>query len=231
MENFILGSGIAKEKVYRIPLAVDIELFNKYSMANRIDLRNKLGIPENAFVIGSFQKDGVGWDDGGEPKLIKGPDVFLEVIKKVATERKNIWVFLTGPARGYVKNGLKRMNIPFVHNYVDDYRKIGELYNLLDLYLITSREEGGPMALLESMASGVPIVTTRVGQAIDIVKHKVNGLVCDIEDVDSLYENVVLVINDKNMRELLIANGRKSAEEYSIKNQDLLWNEYFKGLL
>jgi len=42
----------------------------------------------------------------------------------------------------------------------------------LDLYIVASREEGEPKAILESMASGVPLVTTEVGQAMDFVEHE-----------------------------------------------------------
>ena len=45
----------------------------------------------------------------------------------------------------------------------------------LDLYLVSSREEGGPKAIVESMASGVPLVTTNVGMANDFVIDQVNG--------------------------------------------------------
>ncbi len=49
--------------------------------------REAFDIPESAFVVGSFQKDGVGWGDGLEPKLIKGPDVLLAVARAAARAR------------------------------------------------------------------------------------------------------------------------------------------------
>ena len=52
-----------------------------------------------------------------------------------------------------MKDGLKAMNVPFVHKYIEQYTDILNYYYALDLYLVTSREEGGPMGLLESMAS------------------------------------------------------------------------------
>ena len=48
---------------------------------SRQDARKRLGIPQTAVVIGSFQKDGNGWGEGKEPKLIKGPDVLLETLE------------------------------------------------------------------------------------------------------------------------------------------------------
>jgi glycosyltransferase involved in cell wall biosynthesis len=42
----------------------------------------------------------------------------------------------------------------------------------MDIYIVTGWHEGGPKAVLESMAAGVPLVTTRVGQAMDLVQNE-----------------------------------------------------------
>ena len=117
-----------------------------------------------------------------EPKLIKGPDVFCDLVKRIK-KKVSIHVLLTGPARGYVKKKLIEYNIPFSHVFLKDYREIVNYYNVLDLYLITSRSEGGPKALLEGMATGVPIVSTKVGMAPYIIKHGVNGFISDVDDL------------------------------------------------
>ena len=135
-------------------------------------------------MVGSFQKDGVGWGDGQEPKLIKGPDVFLEAMELLRIRVPELFVLLSGPARGYVKTGLDRLGVPFKHLYVDSYPEVGQLFQALDAYIVSSRQEGGPKAVLESMASGVPLVTTRVGQAMDLVHHDVNGWMVESEDYD-----------------------------------------------
>ncbi len=59
-------------------------------------------------------------------------------------------------------------------------------YEAIDLCIVASRDEGGPRAVLESMAIGVPLVTTRVGQAADLVRHEENGWMVEVEDVDGL---------------------------------------------
>ena len=49
--------------------------------------------------------------DGVEPKLVKGPDVFLKGVAKLAVDHR-LFVLLTGPARGYVKRGLDAIGVP-----------------------------------------------------------------------------------------------------------------------
>ena len=69
----------------KIPLGVNTSLFNLPKKNTKETLRRSLGIPNHAIVIGSFQKDGSGWKDGLDPKLIKGPDLFVSTLKLLAS--------------------------------------------------------------------------------------------------------------------------------------------------
>ena len=65
----------------------------------------------NAMVIGSFQKDGSGWKEGLIPKMVKGPDIFLRAIEILNNSIPELFVLLTGSARGYVRHGLEKMKV------------------------------------------------------------------------------------------------------------------------
>lgn len=231
MERIVLESGIAREKVHRIPIAVNLDLFHPAPRERRLEIRRRYGIPESASVIGSFHKDGSGWGEGREPKPIKGPDVLLRTLEILRTRLPDIHVLLTGPARGYVKSGLDDMSIPYTHLYVKSYERIGELYQALDTYLVPSRQEGGPKAVLEAMASGIPVVSTRVGQATDLVAHGENGFLVDVEDAEGLAfwtERVLRGIDDVPA---VVARGRRTAEENSYRSQTDLWRKFMEGFV
>jgi glycosyltransferase involved in cell wall biosynthesis len=151
----------------------------------RASARAQYGIGEHQLCIGSFHKDGDGWGDGNTPKMIKGPDILLQTIARVARERP-VFVLLTGPARGFVKQGLAKLGVPFAHDWVDDYRDLPARYAALDAYLNPSREEGGPKGLLEAMASGVPVVSTRVGMAPDVIASGTSGDLAEVGDDEAL---------------------------------------------
>lgn len=216
MEGRLLDWGIPEDKVVRIPLGVDLERFHPVTIEQRNQARKALGIAKDAICIGSFHKDGVGMQDGNEPKLIKGPDIFLQVIEQLA-KKYSIFVLLSAPARGYVKRGLEALKIPYLHQYKQDFHEIPALYRALDLYLITSREEGGPEGVLESMASGVPLVTTKVGLAPDVVENRINGMLADVEDVGGLVKAAGEVIEGKDLREQLVNNAVKTIVDYDWK--------------
>src|SRR4051812_28335718 len=164
MEQIVLATGIDPAKVVRIPIGIELSYFAATTPELRRAARAELGMPESAFVVGSFQKDGDGWGEGATPKLVKGPDHLVQALALAMHEVPELHVLLSGPARGYVRDGLAAAGVPYVHRLLDRYHDVGGLYHALDVYLVSSRQEGGPKAVLESMASAVPLVTTRVGQ-------------------------------------------------------------------
>jgi glycosyltransferase involved in cell wall biosynthesis len=229
MEDAVRGSGIAAEKVHRIPLGIDLAAFPLQTAASRRDARRRLELPESAVVVGSFQKDGVGWGEGLEPKKVKGPDVFLEAMAALRPRLGELWVLLTGPARGYVKNGLQRLRIPFRHELVSGPVAMGQCYQALDAYVVSSRDEGGPKAVLEAMACGVPLITTRVGQAVDLVVPGRNGWLVDLEDAEGLADAAAQALADREGRDRVVAAAHATAGANSYDAQVPQWAEFFRG--
>jgi glycosyltransferase involved in cell wall biosynthesis len=106
------------------------------------------------------------------------------------------------------------------------------MYQALDLYLITSRQEGGPKAVLESMASGIPLVSTRVGQGMDLIAHGRNGWVVDVSDIEALANSVLEVYGmDEHALSVVLAHGRVTSEANSYESQIPLWSEFMKGFV
>ncbi len=232
MRDAILQTGIDLAKVFLIPIGINTRFFPFRNAEMKKRARTELGIPQSAFVIGSFQKDGVGWVDGMEPKLIKGPDVFVDAMKRLKRDIPELFVLLSGPARGYVKKCLEEADIPYWHGYLKSYPDIATMFQALDLYVVASRQEGGPKAVLESMASGVPLVTTRVGQAMDLVKHGENAFMVDVEDVDALASYALQVYRSSQADfQPMLAAGRKTAEANSYESQIPLWADFMKGFV
>jgi glycosyltransferase involved in cell wall biosynthesis len=229
MERHVLEAGVDAEKVRRIPLGVALERFPEQTPLSKAAARRELELPESAVVIGSFQKDGVGWGAGLEPKAIKGPDVFLRAVAELRSQVAELWVLLTGPARGFVKSGLDALGVRYRHKSFERAADVARCYQALDAYLVASREEGGPKAVLEAMASGVPLVTTRVGQAADLVQHGGNGFCADVEDAAGLAHWTARALQDSGLRAAIVAAGRETARANSYDAQLPLWQRFFEG--
>lgn len=222
--------GIPESKLICIPIGVDTNLFTIPDIQKKEKIRKTLGFKKNEIIIGSFQKDGIGWSDGLEPKYIKGPDLLVESLNLVSKELP-IKVLLTGPARGYVKNELFKKNIKFKHIYLESYEEIVNYYHALDLYLVSSREEGGPKAIVESMASGVPIVTTNVGMAQDFVVDQVNGGLVNSFDPNEIAKKIIEIISNPK-KENLIKHAREDVmrADWEIVSQ-IHWDKVYKPAL
>ena len=213
----LIKLGIPEGKIEVIPLGIDTDLFSGSKSEEKERIRQEFGIPLGKVVIGSFQKDGVGWGEGLEPKLIKGPDIFCDVIEKISKEY-DVFVLLTGPARGYVKKRLKKANIPFLHYYYKDLMDVARCYKALDLYLITSRVEGGPQSILETMASGVPLISAKVGMAPDVIRDGDNGFLVNVGDISNFTEKALGVIKDEELARKLSSKGLEEVKKYEWKN-------------
>jgi glycosyltransferase involved in cell wall biosynthesis len=225
MQELVIGAGVPAEKVFKIPIGVELERF-PLAERGRTD-----GVPESAFAIGSFLKDGVGMDDGFEPKLLKGPDTFVAVVERLSQTIPELFVLLTGPARGYVRRELDRRGIPHRHMRLGSRDELARAYGMVDVCLVCSRQEGGPKAVLEAMASGVPLVSTRVGQATELVVDGENALLADVDDVDALAAAVMRVQEDAELRARLRTAGRITAEAHAEERLDPLWADLLEGFV
>ncbi len=212
--DFLIKHGIDQDMIKTVPEGIE-KFLKPLIPEEKSFFRKKLNIPENAFCIGLFQKDGVGWEDGNTPKREKGPDIFIETVNRLVKKYSNIFVVLTGPSRGYVKQELKKLNIPYIHEYLKDYKEIINYYGILDLYLITSRTEGGPKSVLEAMSCGIPVVSTKVGMCSDIIEDNHNGFLCDVEDVGQLCEKAERLILSEGLRRKFSKNGLETVKNYS----------------
>jgi glycosyltransferase involved in cell wall biosynthesis len=231
MHELVLSAGVDPRAVFRIPIGIDLEYFPAVTDDLRASARDALGLPASAFVVGSFQKDGVGWGAGLEPKLVKGPDVLVTALERLRRDAPELHVLLTGPARGYVRRELERLEIPHRHTVAQTRRDLARAYQALDAYLVSSRQEGGPKAVLESLASGIPLVTTRVGQAPDLVEPGRNGLLVDVDDAEGLAASVARVRAEADLAAAFREAGRATAERYAYERLDPLWSALFDGFV
>lgn len=231
MYELVVSAGVDPGRVFRIPIGIDLDHFAPVDAQLREAARETLDLPADAFVVGSFQKDGIGWGSGLEPKLIKGPDLLVAVLAQVRAAASELVALLTGPARGYVRHELDRLGIPYKHHLAHSRLELARAYHALDVCVVASRQEGGPKAVLEAMAAGVPLVTTRVGQAQELVDDGRNGVLVDVDDPAALAEAVLRMHADPGMTHPLVAAGRVTAEGFDCRSLDSAWNQLLSGFV
>jgi glycosyltransferase involved in cell wall biosynthesis len=182
---------------------------NFYNIPNKSNLRIKYGFSENAYLIGSFQKDTEGKTN--LPKLSKGPDIFVNIAKDIYLTKPNLEVILTGLRREYIITELEKAGIKYHYFNMATIEQLNEFYNCLDLYIISSRCEGGPRAVVEAGITKTPIISTRVGIAPELMARSslfdYNNWInykLSKPNIDLLYNNVSKLTSQNYIEEFLI---------------------------
>lgn len=199
--------GVEERRIVVLPLGIELDRFR--DGISRTEAQRRCGIPTGAACVGSFQRDG-----DAEPKLVKGPDIFVELATRLHRRIPQLLVLLSGPARGYVCTALDDRGIPYRYYGVISAQQLSELYRACDLYTITAREEGGPLSLLESMASGVPVVSTDVGMAHDLIRNDDNGALVPVGDVDGLERESLRILSDPEVARRLSDRALRDVPAY-----------------
>ncbi|HIQ22713.1 MAG TPA: glycosyltransferase [Planctomycetes bacterium] len=100
------------------------------------------------------------------------------------------------------------------------------LYREADIFVLPSLSEGIPKTLLEAMASGLPIVATRVGGVPDVVKDGKTGLLVAPRSPGELAEAIERIIREGELRRKLIRNGYAFVREHTVERQaKRMWQE------
>jgi len=184
-------SKLTPKKITFAPFWVNKDIF--FNISDKSFIRNEFKIKEDSFLVGSFQRDSEG-KDPSLPKLIKGPDQFIEVVQYLNQIHKNLTVILTGKRRDYVISQLKKHSINYKYFEMVNSVNLNKLYNMLDLYIVASRLEGGPQSIVECAISKTPIISTNVGIADIILSEEsifdMNNYSQAKPNIDVAYRNV-----------------------------------------
>ena len=200
---------ITSKKIYNFPFWVNSKLW--FDIPESSKLKKKYKIPEDRYIIGSFQRDTEG-KDRASPKLSKGPDRFFEIVKKMGEERK-IFVLLAGYRRQYIIKLLEKYKIEYIYYEKVSFEELNELYNCLDLYIVSSRVEGGPQSIFECGLSKTPIISTDVGIAKKVLATE---SIFDMKNFQSAQPNVEFAYQNS-----IIFDIPKGFEEFNKMFKDI----------
>tara|TARA_R110000824_G_scaffold107055_1_gene252910 strand:+ start:16000 stop:16917 length:918 start_codon:yes stop_codon:yes gene_type:complete len=204
---------VDRNKIHVIPYWYNENLW--FNMQDKNSMREKFSIPQDKIVIGSFQRDTEG-SDLKTPKLSKGPDIFCDIIEKLD---KKPHVLLSGWRRQYIMSRLESADITYSYFEMADFNTLNELYNCLDLYLVTSRQEGGPQAVLECASNKTPILSTNVGFADKVLSDN-----CIVNNTQEFIDK----INSSDFN--YTYQNYEKLQEYTMQNSMPKYINVFKRL-
>jgi len=215
MKNKIKEFGFNIKNIFTIPNGVELSEFENLS---KTDVRKKLKIDDSENIILFV----------GTLKTVKGIKYLIEAVKIVKEKGLKIKLLLVGD--GEEKEELKKIseklnlkeNIIFVGRI--DNKEIPEYMIASDIFVLPSLSEGLPVVILEAMASGIPIIATKVGGVPDIVKDKENGFLVDSKSPTQIAEKILYLLANDDTRKFISLNNFKKAKDYS-------WNIVMENLI
>ncbi len=147
----------------------------------------------------------------------KGHKYLIKAFPKVLREFPNAILILTG--KGPEINNLKQLaNALDIKNSIIftgriKYRNLYRLLKRIDIFVFPSLSEICPLAILEAMAAGKPIVATNVGGIPEIVKHNVNGILVPPKDPEKLADAIKELARNPEKARMMGEKSRELAEE------------------
>ena len=185
-----------------VPLGFDLEPFAALDERARHEARTRLALTSHAPVVSIV----------GRLTAIKQHELFLHVARRIHDRRPDVTFLVVGD--GERRTELERLAVelgigPSVR-FLGWRRDVPAIYGASDLVALTSRNEGTPVALIEALASGVPVVSTDVGGVRDVVSEPMFGLTAPDGDVEGLAAHIVHALDPAWHRPALIAARRRS---------------------
>ncbi len=208
-----IREGIRPERITVIPNGIALPPRQPEAAAA---VRRELGLEENQPLVLAV----------GRLVTPKGHTFLIQAAAELQTAQPAVRVAIAG--EGYLRPALEdEIHRRALQNTVSLLGNRGDVPALLqacDVFVLSSRNEGMPIALLEAMAAGAAVVSTRVEGVEDLICDGENGLLVPVEDPAGLAAAILRLLHDPALRSRLGAAARKTIQEsYSL---DLSCRQY-----
>jgi len=183
--------------------------------------RQSLGILDDGCLIGS----------AGRLSPEKCFDLLISVIKK--SDRKDLSLVIAGigPERDKLLSLIKRNALDDRVTLLGHVEDMQTFFQSIDAYVQSSSFEGMPLALMEAMAAGCPVIASRVGGVSDLIPNEQYGLTFASGDEEELSQKLSVLVNDPEQAIFRARQGQQRIEELFSKDRMLKeWTALFRKL-
>jgi glycosyltransferase involved in cell wall biosynthesis len=198
----LVALGVAPaEKFVVIRLGIELEQRVDPGQDGRVETRRMLGIPPERFVVGWI----------GRMTGVKRTDDVLLALKRLREREVDAALCMVGdgPDREFVERRASELGIVRHCFFLGYQEEVAPYYAAFDAMILPSGNEGTPVSAIEALASGRPVVATRVGGVPDVVRDGEDGFLVDPGDVEHLAERLALLARDPELRGRMGSAGRE----------------------
>lgn len=195
-------------KLVVVPDGIDLQRFSQTASLN--NLRNDLKLKPNHLLIGTIAA------------LVASKDLytFIKVAQLVIKQgiAAKFLIMGDGPLRTELQNLVNELELSEQVVFLGFRQDIPALLPQLNIFMLTSQQEGMGSSILEAMACQVPVVATRVGGIPEIVVDGETGLLANKGDIQALAKAVIQLAEDKTLCQTLTSNATRQLTTFSIQN-------------
>lgn len=198
----LLSYGIGRPAQYvTIPLGLDLTPLVECSRF-RGALRQELDLDASTPLVGIVAR----------LAPIKDHALFLEALAQLVHMQPEVRAIVVGdgPLRGGLEGLAQQRGLADRVWFLGWRRDLTRIYADLDVAILTSRNEGTPVALIEAMAAGVPVVATAVGGVPDLVRDGVTGILAAAGDARAIAEAAARLLADRERGRTLGTAGQQA---------------------
>ncbi|MCD7819710.1 MAG: glycosyltransferase family 4 protein [Lachnospiraceae bacterium] len=195
----------AKKVTYLKGIGIDTQKFRSVSI-DRKRFREAIGIPEEDFIYLSV----------GELEDRKNHAFTIRAFAKMNAPDSNLIIAGTGSQEMQLKELASELNVEDRVHFLGYRRDVGALCKASDVFVFSSRQEGLPVAIMEAMACGLPVVATRIRGTVDEIDDGNGGFLIEQGDTESLVNRMKLLREDRELRRKLGAYNQEKASEFDI---------------
>ncbi|MBL7086582.1 MAG: glycosyltransferase [Candidatus Cloacimonetes bacterium] len=197
-----------ENKIHIVPLGFDFENVIP-SESDKGKFRKKYSIPKDAKLIGII----------GRLAPIKNHKLFLDIAEALLKKYDNLFFLIIGDGelRKSLQEDINRRNLKNNVVITGVIKNLKPVYADLDLVLLTSNNEGTPVAIIEAMACRKVVMTTNVGGVEDFVENRVNGFYFPKGNSELFVKEIESwLMNDTNTDAMKNAASKKSFKQFSF---------------
>lgn len=163
----------------------------------------------------------------------KNPRMLLDAFAKISNEfpEYNLKVLGEGDLRNEMREKAKKLGLEDKVSYIGAVSDVFENIQNSALYIMTSNYEGMPNALLEAMCIGLPVISTKVSGATDVIENGKNGVLIDCNDIDALADNIKELLSNSDLRTKYAKNAILLSQKLDVNSISDLWINFFKEVI
>ncbi len=223
IEEGLLEDGVSAEKINRVPNFIDTDRFTRSSADFKEGMKANKGYKDSRVVTFS-----------GRFIYLKGIIFLLEGWRDVAKLLPDARLLLLGdgPLLYDMKEAARRLGIADSVEFLGHVPHVNDFLSMTDVFVLPSLQEGMPNSLLEAMACGLPVVATRIGGVVDVVRDEENGILVEPRDPKGLAKGVVrLLKNDALAARISLRAYQTIRECYNLDDIIHKYHELYKKIL